>query len=134
MAAADNIATVQRAYAAFLRGDLPGVYAELADTVTWKVHGPGEIVPMFRRREGKSDIPSFFEQMGQSITFNRFEPVSYYADERTVITRLLFEVTFKRSGETLNYDTIHVWDFVGDKIAAFNEYFDTHAYVQAWQR
>lgn len=58
-----HLETVQQLYQAFGQGDLPGILAHLADDVTWE-YGQSSDVAYLRPRQGKAQVPGFFEALG----------------------------------------------------------------------
>ena len=75
-----NTKIVQAAYAAFGRGDIPGILNLLADNVIWQgVYGAAAHVPMAGKRRGKASVDEFFKLVSAHETFATFEPREYAA-------------------------------------------------------
>jgi ketosteroid isomerase-like protein len=55
-----NVDLVKQAYAAFGRGDLPGLLALLGDDIVWTTPGPAD-VPTAGERRGKAAVAEFFQ-------------------------------------------------------------------------
>jgi len=62
-------AAVQRLYAAFGRGDIAGVLAELAEDVDWAAEAAGSGAPWYGAFRGRAAVPDFFAAIaGQSTS------------------------------------------------------------------
>jgi ketosteroid isomerase-like protein len=53
MSAQENVQVVQRAYAAFSRGDIPALLNTLTEDVEWFIPGPPQILPYAGQRRGR---------------------------------------------------------------------------------
>src|SRR5690242_9401996 len=71
-----KIAAVQRLYAAFGRGDVDAVLAELADDVDWAAEAAGSSVPWWGEFRGKAEVPRFFKEIGSNVDVTEFDVVS----------------------------------------------------------
>jgi uncharacterized protein len=98
---AQNTQIVKDAYAAFQRGDVPGVLATLDDGVQWEaVIGTEGIVPTAGVRHGRTGVGQFFQQLADNIVFEAFEPREFIAqgDQVAVIGR--YKGNAKTTGKT----------------------------------
>src|SRR5262245_23519469 len=87
MTEAQNRQVVQGAYAAFGRGDIPGVLGALDDNILWKpVTGATKQVPISGERRGKPQVKEFFDLVAKHIHFSRFEPKEFIAEGDHVVT------------------------------------------------
>jgi ketosteroid isomerase-like protein len=55
----ENIGIVQNGYAAFGRGDIPGLLSLLDDNVEWKTPGAADL-PTAGTRRGRAEVGDFF--------------------------------------------------------------------------
>src|SRR5947209_7156499 len=78
MSEQDNVRVVQRMFAAFGRGDVPGVLDTLTEDIEWHLAGPTEVTYAGTRR-GRDAVAQFFKVLGESAEFERFEPREYIA-------------------------------------------------------
>ena len=92
-----NIDTVKEVYAAYARGDMPGILACLAEDVEWDNCGAGTDVPWLQPRRGHAGVAGFFEAVGL-LQVNDFRPKSYFEREQLVIVLVDEDVTVKATG------------------------------------
>jgi ketosteroid isomerase-like protein len=84
---AQNTKTVQEMYAAFGRGDIPTLLANVADDIVWVgVYGTGAHVPTSGERQGKAAVGEFFKQVASNVNFSTFEPREFIATGDKVVT------------------------------------------------
>ena len=92
---------LQRVYAAFGRGDLNAIIAELADDIDWisvsEEYHP--VVPWYGRYRGKGEVPRFFKEIGTSVTVTDFIPLSFTANETDVMVALKWAFTHSNGQE-----------------------------------
>jgi ketosteroid isomerase-like protein len=126
------IETVQRIYAAFGRGDIPAILAELADDVQWEYDTFPNPMPWMQPRHGRAGAASFFEALG-GIQITKFEPLHLLADGRTVLGVFNVEFTVKATGQQVKEpEEVHIWhlDEAG-KVLRFRHRVDTWQQAQA---
>lgn len=121
----ENTKVVQGAYAAFGRGDIPGVLSAVADDVDWHgVIGAGTHVPMHGPRRGHSQVAQFFQQVGENLDFKTFEPREFLAQGDKVVTLGHYEGTIKKTQRSMKSDFVMVFTLKNGKIVRFREYLD----------
>jgi ketosteroid isomerase-like protein len=130
-AAADYAALVKVIYAAFGRGDIPRVLEGLSEDVEWFVPGPPDI-PYAGARRGKGQVAEFFNLLGQSVEFERFEPREYIAQENKVAVVGRYAGKVKSNGNRFEEDWVMAWTFKGVKVAVFREYMDPARLAEAF--
>lgn len=124
---ARNTTIVQDAYAAFLRGDIDTLLANVADDVDWHaVYGAGPEVPTSGTRRGRAQVREFFRQVAENISFSRFEPQRFVATGDTVVT-LGHYVATTRTGRSFDSDFAMVFTLRDGKISRFQEFSDSAA-------
>jgi hypothetical protein len=122
--------TVQTAYDAFGRGDLPALLDQLTDDIEWTFDGSSGDAYM-RTARGKEDLLRWFGQVMACDGIQAFEPRQMLAgtDHVTVIgwerTQAL------PAGGIFETHWVHVWQFRGGRIARFFGMFDTAAVARA---
>ena len=122
-----NIDVVQSGYAAFGRGDIPGLLALLDASVEWKTPGTPEL-PTAGTRRGHAEVADFFRVLSELIEFEHFEPQTFVADGDRVVVLGIDRLKAKGgSGKSLSEAWCHVFTVRGGKIVAFQEYIDTAA-------
>jgi ketosteroid isomerase-like protein len=133
MQEAQNTRVVQDAYGAFGRGDVAGVLATLDDGVVWKaVYGAGPHVPTAGERRGKAAVADFFEVLGESFRFERFEPRTFVAQGDTVVVLGSYAATAK-TGRRIDAEWVMVFEVRGGKIQSFQEFTNTAALNAAFE-
>lgn len=124
------IDTIQAAYAAFGRGDIPALLEQLTDDVEWTFDGSTGDAYM-RTARGKEDVVRWLAQVAALDGIQAFEPRQMLAgpDHVTVIgwerTQAL------PAGGIFETPWIHVWQLRGGRVARFFGMFDTAAVARA---
>lgn len=124
---------VKAAFAAFGRGDVPGILNCLTDDVDWQpVYGAGKHVPQAGQRHGKPATADFFRILGESTQFNTFEPHEFVETGNTVIALGSYKATVRATGRTVASDWAMVFGFRDGRIASFKEFTDSAALNAAY--
>jgi uncharacterized protein len=124
-----NIGLVQEGYAAFGRGDIPGLLSMYDANIEWKTPG-GPDLPTSGTRRGHAAVADFFRAIGETVEFEAFEPQTFLADGDRVIVLGTDRYKVKGgSGKTLSEDWCHVFTIRDGKVVAFQEYIDTAAFA-----
>src|SRR5256885_16199207 len=79
---------IQRLYAAYGRGDVDAVLAELADDVDWAAEASGTSVPWWGPYRGKSEVPRFFKEIGSDVDVTSFDLVAMACHATDVVATL----------------------------------------------
>ncbi|HZP49218.1 MAG TPA: nuclear transport factor 2 family protein [Vicinamibacterales bacterium] len=128
MSEAQNTKLVQDAYAAFGRGDIAALLNTFADDIAWRpVIGTAAHVPFSGERRGKAGAAEFFKIVGDTETFDQFEPREFVAQGETVVAIGHYRATAKATGRTFDSDFVMIFGVKNGKIATFREYTDTAA-------
>jgi len=121
----ENTRIIEDAYAAFSRGDVPGILSNVADDVDWHgVIGAAATVPTRGKRRGRQEVDRFFQQVGESVEFKKFEPREFLAKGDKVVTLGYYEGRSKKTGKTFQSDFVMVFTLKGGKVVQFREYLD----------
>lgn len=126
----DALATVQAAYAAFGRGDLPALLEMLTDDVSWKFVAD-RAAPYTGEVRGRGQVGEWFGSVFQADDIQAFEPRRFHAgaDHVTVIG---WERTAGRaSGKVFECDWVHIWTLRDGKVAGFFGILDSEASAAA---
>ena len=127
-----NTKVVQDAYAAFGRGDIPGVIANLADDVVWNgVYGAGPHVPTSGERRGKAAVSEFFGQVAANVNFLKFEPREFEATGDKVVALGHYTATTP-TNRTFDSDFAMVFTLRDGKVTHFQEFADSAAINAAY--
>jgi hypothetical protein len=128
-----NVQTVQEAYAAFGRGDVPGILALLDDGIEWHgVKGAEGAAPHAGQRRGKDAVREFFTLVAQTTDFHRFEPREFIDGGDQVAVIGYYEATVKSTGRRVACDWVMVYSFAGGKVTRFREFTDSAQVVAAF--
>ena len=120
-----NTKVVQDAYAAFGRGDIPAVIANLADDIVWNgVYGAGSHVPTSGERRGKAAVEEFFGQVAANVNFSKFEPKEFVASGDKVVALGHYTATTP-TNRTFDSDFAMVFTFRDGKVTHFQEFSDS---------
>jgi ketosteroid isomerase-like protein len=129
MSTQTNIEIAKKAYADFKAGDIQSLLAVLSDNVEWTT--PGEGLPTQGVRHGKAEVAKFFETVAATWSFNVFEPREYIASGDMLAVVGSYTATAQSTGKTVSSEWVMLWRFRDGQVAAFREYTDTQALVQA---
>ena len=113
------IASVQRLYAAFGRGDVAGVLAELADEVDWAAEAAGTGAPWYGSYRGRDSVPEFFGAIAATIDIEQFEVIGYTTGGDAVIATVRWAFTVKATGRRAEMYMQHWWRFSDGRIVFF---------------
>ena len=118
-----NLAVVNQIYAAFGRGDLPGMLALLDSDVSWVTPGPSDL-PTGGRRTGHAEVMEFFGTLVGLMDIVRFTPEELFANGDKVVVLGDEEARVKATGETVRNRWVHVFTLRDGRVVAFEEIFD----------
>jgi len=124
MAENENLQRAEEAYAAFGRGDIPAVLANMADDVEWVIAGPSH-VPFFGTWTGKQTVQEWFGTLSQNIDYGAFEVKWFnaYADKVAVLVHQVG--TFRHNGERFDDELAQISTYRDGKLVRFESYGDT---------
>jgi len=122
MSTEQNIQTVQKAYAAFSRGDIGGVLTTLSDDILWIT--PGSSAAAGERR-GKQEVAGFFQTINEMWEFLAFEPREFIASGDRVVALGRYDARSRQTGRTAASHWAMVFTFRDGAVVRFQEYTDT---------
>ena len=131
MAEQENVGVVRAAYAAFQRGDIPGLIEMLTDDIDWWTPGTPEEIPYAGRLSGRAAVGGFFERLAASEEIAHFEPREFIAQGDKVVVTGNYRGRTRAAGREYDLDWLHVFTVRDGRIAAFREYIDTAALAAA---
>jgi ketosteroid isomerase-like protein len=131
MAEQENVGVVRDAYAAFQRGDIPGLIELLADDIDWWAPGSPEQIPQAGRVSGRDAVGGFFGRLAESEEITHFEPREFIAQGDKVVVTGNYKGRTRPAGRDYDLDWLHVFNVRDGQIAAFREYLDTAALADA---
>jgi ketosteroid isomerase-like protein len=129
----ENTNLIKEVYAAFGRGDVPGILGMLTDDIEWNHPRPDQI-PWGGQRVGHEEVTGFFVALGQTIDVEQFEPQRFHADGDTVIVFGRERMRAKASGRNYEAEWAHEFVIRDGKIARFSEYTDTASIIEGLRK
>lgn len=126
----DALSTIQNAYAAFGRGDIPGLLNLLAPDVSWQFIGDRR-APYTGRFRGPGQVGEWVTMVATVDGIQAFEPREFLVgpDHVTVVG---FERTQALpNGRVFESEWIHVWQVRDGRISRFTGILDTEAAAAA---
>ena len=125
-----NIELVRQAYAAFGKGDVPGLLRLFAGDVVWHFPECADIpwAGTFRGHEG---VTQFLGILSQTADMEAFEPRVFVARSDQVVVLGHERMRAKSANRSYESHWAHSFTLGGGKIAEFREYTDTAAIVGA---
>ena len=128
-----NKSIVNQAYSNFKSGDINSLLGLMADDVTWTVPQM-DGVPFAGARTGREAVGEFFATIDSSQETLRFDPRQLIAEGDTVVALGSYQWKVKSNSREFGGDFAHVFTIRDGKIVAFNEYMDTAACRDAYQK
>lgn len=127
-----NIATIKQIYDAFGRGDIPAIIAKLDPDIEWDSEVPTPGVPWLEHRRGAANIPAFFHSLA-ALSFQRFDPHTFFEDAGKVFALVAIEATNVASGKQYKFPYEgHLWFFNdAGKIVKYQHVTDTALHQRA---
>ena len=130
MSEQENERVVQAMFAAFGRGDIPGVLDRLTEDIEWRIAGPSEL-PFAGLHRGRAEVAQFFETFNGASEFEVFEPQEYFSRGDRVVVLGHERQRVKATGLVVETEWAMVFTLSGGKIARFHNFVDTHAVAAA---
>ena len=127
----ENIQTVQQAYDAFLRSDVPAVLEMVTEDCDWYVPGIQD-VPYAGRRRGRAGISQFFRLFAENEDIELFNPRKYFARDDTVVVLGHYRGKVKRTSQIVDTDWVQVFTCEGGRITKFQQFHDTAKIAEAY--
>ncbi len=129
----DHVQTVSAIYAAFGKGDIPGIMAHLADDVRWEEFADNSAakagVPWLLPRKGKAQAGEFFEALSQNLKITEFQVLGLMSGGDQVAAELVVEAE-TRDGKRHRDEEVHLWSFDAQgKVTRFRHYVDTAKHI-----
>lgn len=130
----DPVSTVQSIYAAFGRGDVPGILEQMSPEVDWEYAFAPNDVPWLQRQRGRSGVAAFFAALAEGLQLTTFTPKEMLVGKDKVVVIVDIAGTVPRTGGTLaEEDEVHIWHFGPDgKVSRFRHVLDTLQHHRAW--
>lgn len=118
--------TIQRAYEAFGRGDVPAILALVDDEVDWEFVGSADL-PYAGPRRTRKEVGAFFADVSRADEIHAFEPHEFIACGEHVVVLGRERCTAKDTGLAFESDWAHIFTVRNGKIARWRGFFNTAA-------
>lgn len=118
-------AIAQKGFSDFGKGEIQAVLDACSETISWGAWD-NPVVPFSKTYHGKSGVAEFFQTLGGTITYSRFEPYAFFESGNRVFCKVRQEATVKYTGKKFAHDAL--MEFTIDeegKISAFYAYVDS---------
>jgi uncharacterized protein len=128
----ENIAAVQKLYAAFANRNIGAILAELSPTVEWG-EPANPLNPAAGTRHGHEGFLEWLRIGHASEEVLVLEPRQFLADADSVAVVGYTQCLVKPTGKRYETDFVHLITFKDGKIERFREFFDTYAAAEAFR-
>ena len=128
---ASNLQLIQNVYAAFGRGDVPAILEVCAEDVEFGVISES-VLPWHGIGRGRAHVVKFFQALGETTDFTRFEPHSFIADDNGVACLVDWDATLKKNGHKVTARVVHHFTISKGRITRWNGSEDTAKAEKAW--
>lgn len=127
--------TIHAMYAAFGRGDIPSILAQLDPDVRWDFESQSPDIPWMKPRRGRAEVGGFFAALSD-LQFERFEPKAVLEQGSLAVALLDITYTLRSTGKrVVEDDEVHLWRFgPTGLVTQFRHRVDTLAVWRAMQR
>ena len=128
-----NINIIRETYDRFANDNLSGMLDLFATDIEWKTqkvensYFPGEMI-------GRSEVRKFFENLIESVKYSVFDPLEFIASDNKVIVIGTATATVKETERDFTSEWIHIYTLEDSTVVKFQEFFDTAAVAQAFQK
>ncbi len=123
-----NKGLIQKMYADFQIGNVPEILNAMSEDV--HIHTPGpESISWAGKYEGKSGALTFFQNVGSSTEYSRFELQDLIEEGDKVVARGSADFTSRATNKSGSADWIMIWTIKEHKASAVTNLWDTQAIV-----
>ena len=127
---ADALTTVQTAYAAFGRGDVPTILGLVTDDVRWQFIGDRK-APYTGTLNSRSQVGEWFGAVAQADDIQVFEPRQFLVGPDHVTVLGWERTVTKPGGKAFESEWVHIFRFRDGRVSSFLGIYDTEAAAAA---
>ena len=120
-----NIATIQRVYEAYGRGDVAAILEMVTDDVDWASESSSTIAPWHGLRRGKTEVAGFFKAHGETAEVVDFKPAAFAASDDDVMVVIDCEMKVPATGRSAKMQLHHSWRLRDGKVWKYRGTEDT---------
>ena len=128
----ENIAAVQKLYAAFASRNIDAILAELSPKVEWG-EPANPLNPAAGTRHGHGGFLEWLRIGHESEEVLILEPRQFLVDAGSVAVVGYTQCLARSTGKRYETDFVHLITFKDGKIERFREFFDTYAAAEAFR-
>ncbi len=128
----ENVQVVQDLYAAFGRGDIPGLMELLAEDVDWYFNSSSEAIPFAGSWQGHDGVMTFFRKVAETCEILAFGPNEVIAMGEHVLTLGHERIRIRANGREFEADWAHLFTVRAGKIVRLREFYDTAVMAKAF--
>ena len=126
-----NKEIVQQMYVDFGQANIQGILDAISDDIIWDTPGP-ELIPWAGIRNGKAGAMDFFNQVGATTTYEKFEPQAFIEEGDKVIALGVAHFTTTTTGKKGVSPWIMAWTFKNGKAVHVKNHWDTYAIAETF--
>ena len=130
MSTQESLQVVKDGFAAFGRGDVPGLLALMAEDVEWIVPGAG--LPLAGTYRGSEGVANFFQKLAAEADILDFQPREFIADGDRVLVVGWERSKVKATNRIIETDWVMSFTVRNGKVAGYRQYTDTKAIADAF--
>jgi ketosteroid isomerase-like protein len=127
---ADNVTILKSGYEAFAKGDVATVLALFDPKVEWNEAEHVTYWPGASLVGGQAVVAGVFARIPQDFDGFRIEVRRMVAFGDTILVEARYRATAKATGQPLDAQVAHVWDFRDGKVVRFQQYTDTWQFAR----
>jgi ketosteroid isomerase-like protein len=121
---------IKQLYAAFGRGDINFILANLTDDVSWEFEAPA-VLSWSGIRRGPRETALFFAGIAAEQTDPDLEMTEFFATDDAVAVFGRYRATVKATGVRVDTPVAHYFQFRDDKISRYVNIVNSAAFVAA---
>ena len=133
MSEQENIRLAQQAYASFQSGDIQSLIGLMSEEIKWELPEI-EGVSFAGKRSGRDQVAEFFSSLADQQDVLEFSPTDFIAQGDKVAVQGSYRWRVKATGREYGGDWVHVFTVRDGRIVRFQEYMDTAAAANAYQK
>jgi ketosteroid isomerase-like protein len=126
----DLIGKVKEFYAAFSRGDIAAILANVADDVSWEYEAPSEILSS-GVRHSPTEVAEYFSAIAAQSVDHHLEMTDFFATEDAVAAFGRYQGTVKATGIRVDTPLAHYFKFRDGKVIRHVQLSNTGATLEA---
>lgn len=128
----DLVNKIKEIYAAFGRGDIDTILANVADDVSWEFEAPASLSWAGIRRS-RQEAAGFFAGIATEHADPNLEMTEFFSTEDAVAAFGRYQATVKASGVRVDTPVAHYFKFRDGKIVRYVNVTNSAAFVEAKQ-